>query len=258
SGNLLLNAAANKGSAQNRPGGQQGGQQGGPQSGQQPPAQQQPTPAAAPPSGAGQSAAAASTLAATQASANAAATSGANAGRISQGSTFGDAITSAAGPATGPGSIARAAPAAPKPPASPTAQSRATTDQIAVQIRKAVDQGNDKIRIQLRPAELGRVEIKLDIGADGRVMASVTAERPETMELLQRDARGLQQALQDAGLQADSNSLSFSLNGDNAEDQPSENARNGENNQSEETLSATADDRDAPRRAADGLIDVEV
>ena len=42
-------------------------------------------------------------------------------------------------------------------------------------------------------------------------MAVVNVERPETLELLQRDAAGLRQALQDAGLSTDSNSLSFNL-----------------------------------------------
>lgn len=42
----------------------------------------------------------------------------------------------------------------------------------------------------------------------------VTVERPETLELLQRDARGLERALQDAGLRTDSGSLNFNLRGD--------------------------------------------
>ena len=80
-----------------------------------------------------------------------------------------------------------------------------------LQIKKAIGQGADQIRIQLKPAELGRVEVKLEVTADGRAMAVVNVERPETLELLQRDAAGLRQALQDAGLSTDSNSLSFNL-----------------------------------------------
>ena len=48
----------------------------------------------------------------------------------------------------------------------------------------------------------------------GRAVAIVSAERPETLDLLQRDAAGLRQALQDAGLSTDSNSLSFNLRGE--------------------------------------------
>ena len=103
--------------------------------------------------------------------------------------------------------------AAPKPP--PPPPMRMAVNQVAVHIQKAVAQGQDRINIQLKPAELGRVEIRLDVAQDGRVSAMITAERPETLDLLQRDARALQSALQDAGLQTNSNSLSFALKGQN-------------------------------------------
>lgn len=84
-------------------------------------------------------------------------------------------------------------------------------DQVSVSLKKAVENGDSKLRIQLRPHELGRVEVKLDIAGDGRAKAMVLAERPETLELLQRDSRILERALQDAGLKTDHNSLSFDL-----------------------------------------------
>ncbi|WP_188259958.1 flagellar hook-length control protein FliK [Azospirillum tabaci] len=87
-------------------------------------------------------------------------------------------------------------------------------DQVAVHIRKNVSDGNDQFTINLRPAELGRIDIKLEIGQDGRVTASVAVEKAQTLELLQRDSRNLERALQDAGLKADSNSLNFSLRGE--------------------------------------------
>ena len=94
--------------------------------------------------------------------------------------------------------------------------------QIVVNIAKAIQGGTDRIIIQLKPAALGRVEVKLEVTADGRVQAVVTADRPETLEALQRDARGLERALQDAGLRTDSNSLSFNLRGGrNPNDAPS-------------------------------------
>jgi flagellar hook-length control protein FliK len=65
--------------------------------------------------------------------------------------------------------------------------------------------------VDLQPAELGRVEIKLDVDKDKKVSATIVADRPATLDLLQRDAKALERALQQAGLQADSGSLSFSL-----------------------------------------------
>ena len=98
----------------------------------------------------------------------------------------------------------------------PAAQPHPTTqavqvplDGVAVQIAKAATDGIDRFRIELHPASLGGIDISLEISRDGRVDAVVRADRPETLELLQRDARQLARALQDAGLQADSGSFAF-------------------------------------------------
>jgi len=87
-------------------------------------------------------------------------------------------------------------------------------EQVAVHIHKNVSDGNDQFTINLRPTELGRIDIRLEIGQDGRVNAQVAVEKAQTLELLQRDSRNLERALQDAGLKADSNSLNFSLRGE--------------------------------------------
>lgn len=102
------------------------------------------------------------------------------------------------------------APQPPKPPVRP----EQLTGQVAIQIKKAIGQGSDHLRIQLKPAELGRVEIKLEVNDKGHAVAVVTADRADTLDLLQRDAQGLRQALQEAGLSTDSNSLSFNLRGE--------------------------------------------
>ena len=83
--------------------------------------------------------------------------------------------------------------------------------QVAVQIAQAVHQGIDQIKIQLHPAELGRVDVRLDVASDGRVAATVVVDRPETLEMLRNDSRSLERALQDAGLRSDAGNLSFNL-----------------------------------------------
>lgn len=85
------------------------------------------------------------------------------------------------------------------------------TEQIGIRLQKAVSEGVDRISMSLKPVELGRVDIQMEVGFDGRVQAVISADRPDTLALLQRDARGLEQALQNAGLQADGDSLSFNL-----------------------------------------------
>ncbi|MCG8508104.1 MAG: flagellar hook-length control protein FliK, partial [Rhodospirillales bacterium] len=92
-------------------------------------------------------------------------------------------------------------------------------DQISVQISKAVGAGTDRINIQLRPESLGRVDVRMEVAKDGRVNAVVTADNKNTLDMLQRDARELERALQDAGLQTDSGSLSFNLKGQQGDGQ---------------------------------------
>ncbi|MDO8607156.1 MAG: flagellar hook-length control protein FliK [Phaeospirillum sp.] len=99
-------------------------------------------------------------------------------------------------------------------------------DQVRVQIDKAVKDGVDTVKIQLKPLDLGKIEIKLEM-IEGRVSATVTAERPETLALLQKDAKGLEKALEDAGLKPEANSTSFNLRGGEQQ----QNADRGNNNQ---------------------------
>ena len=87
-------------------------------------------------------------------------------------------------------------------------------DQFAVHVARAAAAGTDHISIKLKPAALGQVDVKLEITQDGRVAAVVTADNSDALDLLQRDARALERALQDAGLKTDSNSLQFSLRGE--------------------------------------------
>ena len=102
-----------------------------------------------------------------------------------------------------------------KAQANPQAQHRgAVTEQVNVQITKAIAEGMDKINIQLRPAHLGRVDIQLEMASDGRVSAVVTADNKDTLDLLKQDSRELERALREAGLQMNSNDLSFQMRGE--------------------------------------------
>ncbi|MGJ3258698.1 MAG: flagellar hook-length control protein FliK [Rhodospirillales bacterium] len=87
----------------------------------------------------------------------------------------------------------------------------AVTEQISIKITKALQTGIDRISIQLKPAELGRVDVKLEMTHDGRVMTVVTAEKQDTLDMLRRDSSELQKALADAGLE--SGDMEFNLKG---------------------------------------------
>lgn len=86
-------------------------------------------------------------------------------------------------------------------------------EQVAVHIKTMIRDGSSNIRVQLNPEELGKLDICIHITADGKTSLIVTADNKDTYELLQRDSRGLEQALADAGLKSDAGSLSFNLRG---------------------------------------------
>lgn len=83
--------------------------------------------------------------------------------------------------------------------------------QMNVNITRAVKAGDQEFALRLDPAELGRVTVKLKFGQDGLVRANVLVERPETMELLQREMRGLERAIEAGGSKTEEGGISFSL-----------------------------------------------
>jgi flagellar hook-length control protein FliK len=85
-------------------------------------------------------------------------------------------------------------------------------DQVALHVSRALEDGWTEIRIHLRPADLGNVDIRLEFH-DLRLTATVSADRAETLDLLQRDARGLTRAFREAGVDIDPSGLSFTHSG---------------------------------------------
>jgi flagellar hook-length control protein FliK len=87
-----------------------------------------------------------------------------------------------------------------------------TLADIPVRIAHAAADGVDRLRIVLDPPELGRVDVKIAFD-DGRISAALLVDRPETLDLLQRDSRALERTLNEAGFKTDSDSLDFNLRG---------------------------------------------
>ena len=85
------------------------------------------------------------------------------------------------------------------------------TDQIAVHVSHAVGKGEERLTIRLNPSDLGRIDVQLTTDSTGQVKVAITADQSQTLDMLQRDHRGLERALSDAGLKLDPNALSFSL-----------------------------------------------
>ncbi|AIK96868.1 flagellar hook-length control protein FliK [Candidatus Odyssella acanthamoebae] len=87
----------------------------------------------------------------------------------------------------------------------------AALNQIKDQLRQSLRKGETHLNIQLKPNELGKVEIKLDISREGVVSALFKAENRETLEVLNRHSQDFQNLFKDAGLQADSQGMNFSM-----------------------------------------------
>lgn len=90
----------------------------------------------------------------------------------------------------------------------------AAVEQVVLQMSRTLRNGSSEMSIQLRPAELGRIDVKLNFGSDGKVQGTVMADNSTTLHLLLKDVGSLERALQEAGLRADSGCLQFSLRGD--------------------------------------------
>ncbi|CTQ51995.1 Flagellar hook-length control protein FliK [Roseibium album] len=129
-------------------------------------------------------------------------------------------------------------------------QSGQVATQVAAEIARNLKNGSTRFQMRFDPPELGRVEVNMRVAADGSVQAHLIVERPETLDMFMRDQRGLERALEAAGLNADSENLQFSLKqeggqGFASEDGQSEQSLDGEQDHAgsgEGELSAEAEE----------------
>ena len=92
-----------------------------------------------------------------------------------------------------------------------SANSSQTTQTIALQIHRNAQTQVDTFRMQLHPTDLGQLEVRLKFSKDGTMKAHLVADKPETLNMLQKDSAQLQKMLEQSGLQLDGNALSFDL-----------------------------------------------
>jgi flagellar hook-length control protein FliK len=92
-------------------------------------------------------------------------------------------------------------------------QPSAGLNDLAFRIAAKSEAGESEFTLRLDPPDLGGIEVKLHVDAQGQAQASLTADKPQTLDLLQRDAGVLERTLKDAGLDL-GGGLSFSLKSD--------------------------------------------
>ena len=118
------------------------------------------------------------------------------------------------------------------------------TDQIKVLIKQATNESHSEITIKLNPAELGKIDVKIDSHKQSGSIILIHVEKPDTLEMLQRDSRSLQAALADAGIDVQTGGLQFSMSGD------------GEHQSTNEENSDNQDDMSEGLAPYDGLQDL--
>jgi flagellar hook-length control protein FliK len=82
---------------------------------------------------------------------------------------------------------------------------------VPIEIGMKALAGLNRFEIRLDPADLGRIDVRLDIGEGGEVKAHLVVDRVETLALLQRDAKTLERAFEQAGLKPSEGGVDLSL-----------------------------------------------
>ncbi len=116
---------------------------------------------------------------------------------------------------------------------------------LAMEIAASANSGKSRFEIRLDPADLGRIDVRIDVDRNGQVTSHLTVEKPETLSMLRQDAPQLQRALNDAGLTTGNGGLQFSLR-----DQSSSGQNNDQSNPNAHRL-IVAEDESRPRRGGE-------
>ena len=97
---------------------------------------------------------------------------------------------------------------------------------LALEIAASAKNGKSSFEIRLDPADLGRIDVRIDVDRNGQMTSHLTVEKPETLSMLQQDAPQLQRALNDAGFKTGDSGLQFSLRDQSSSGQNSGNDTN--------------------------------
>ena len=98
-----------------------------------------------------------------------------------------------------------------------------TTVQVYQRMVERFDGRAQRYEIRLDPAELGRVDVRIEVGADKKIHAVLAAHDSAALTDLIRGQRSLERALSDAGIDVAEGGIKFELstnqNRDSAGDQ---------------------------------------
>jgi flagellar hook-length control protein FliK len=86
--------------------------------------------------------------------------------------------------------------------------------QVSVQIVAARAEQQGQVTVKLHPAELGKVEVRLQVDHEQQTSVRVVTETREAYDLLRADKQALERILQESGMQMKQGGLEFGFQGD--------------------------------------------
>ncbi|MAI89788.1 flagellar hook-length control protein FliK [Ponticaulis sp.] len=126
--------------------------------------------------------------------------------------------------------------------ASTPATTAAVVSQVSQRLLERFDGGTSKFEIRLDPAELGEVDVKIEVDRDGRVQAVLTARESSAADALTRGLRSLENALTQAGLNLGENGVQIELDQRNDKEAFTHNGDASDNTDAQDSLSDTEQD----------------
>ena len=116
------------------------------------------------------------------------------------------------------------------PGAVPVRGSPQTVANLAAQIAKKLEGRSTRFDLELNPQGLGRVDVRMEIGASGRMSAAMTFDTPQAAAELRARAAELQRHLEQAGFDL-SGGLSFDVAGDRGQGRQAQQQTDNDNGQ---------------------------
>jgi flagellar hook-length control protein FliK len=127
-------------------------------------------------------------------------------------------------------------------------------EPVAIRIARAARDGDKSLTLELHPADLGRVEVRLSFHADG-VGVQMTLDKPETFEAFSRNRARLEQQLAQAGIDLGGGGLDLRLGQQDGQPESERRPANLRTQAGSGAISVAALPQ-AIRWAAQGLVDI--
>jgi hypothetical protein len=99
------------------------------------------------------------------------------------------------------------------------------TLQVYTRFIERFDGRAQRFEVRLDPAELGRIDVRIEVGSDKKVRALLAAHDSAALNDLMRGQRALERMLADAGIDVAEGGITFEMAGDQGRNAPSEDGR---------------------------------